>query len=419
MKRYILLLFLLVSGQAFAQTAKEEIAANPAKAGGVMFAYPGPQSVQTPAPKGFKPFYISHFGRHGSRWNCSDDDYDYPYNTLTEARDAGKLTNEGEEVLSKVSFFREDSRGRIGELTSLGMRQHQGIARRMFESFPEAFRGTPTVTANSTKSPRVMISMFYFCEQLKSLNPKIKVLLNSSDRDVSFVAHRSEESVRFGKSPECKDDEKAFQDECYRPGRVMKLLFNDESYVSAHVDTVKLYELLYEMAVMAQNNEIDTPELLSLFEPDELYDIWQSYNYGWYASRGANPKGGEVSIAGGLPMLRHFIEKADEIISSRVHGATLRFSHDGFLIPLATSMRLDGCRGVAEKPEDCADVFINYKVSPMGGNVQWVFFKNKKGEVIVKFLLNENEVGIPIESDLYPYYRWTDVKRFYKDYYKF
>ena len=81
-------------------------------------------------------------------------------------------------------------------------------------------------------------------------------------------------------------------------------------------------------------------------------------------------------------------------------------------------MRLDGCRGVAEKPEDCADVFVNYKVSPMGGNVQWVFFRNRKGDVIVKFLLNENEVGIPVETDMYPYYCWSDVKRYYEDYYK-
>ncbi|MBR3440872.1 MAG: histidine-type phosphatase [Bacteroidales bacterium] len=417
-KTTILLALIFLAAQSFAQTAREEIAANPAKAGGVMYAYPGPQSVQTPAPKGYKPFYVSHFGRHGSRWNCRWSDYDSPYTTLKAALEAGKLTPKGKEVLSKVAFFREDARDRIGELTSLGMRQHQGIAKRMFESFPEAFKGTPEITANSTQSPRVMISMFYFCEQLKSLNPKIMVNLNSSERDASFVAHRTEESELFRESPEREADEVEYQNKCYHPERLMRLLFNDEEYVSANVDTANLYELLYEIAVMAQNNEIYTPELYSLFEKEELYDIWQSYNYGWYSSRSSNPKGGEVSIAGGLPMLKHFIEKADEYIASGKNGATLRFSHDGYLIPLATSMRLDGCRGVAEKPEDCADVFVNYKVSPMGGNVQWVFFRNRKGDVIVKFLLNENEVGIPVETDMYPYYCWSDVKRYYEDYYK-
>ena len=33
---------------------------------------PGPQ---TPAPKGYKPFYISHYGRHGSRSNWAGKMY--------------------------------------------------------------------------------------------------------------------------------------------------------------------------------------------------------------------------------------------------------------------------------------------------------------------------------------------------------
>ena len=66
MKKLMLLLsFLALALPLAAQTARDEIAADPAKAAGLHYAYPGPQSVQTPAPKGFKPFYISHFGRHG------------------------------------------------------------------------------------------------------------------------------------------------------------------------------------------------------------------------------------------------------------------------------------------------------------------------------------------------------------------
>ena len=417
MRKIILLSMLLVAVQAFAQTAREEILANPAKSGGVMYAYPGPTSVQTPAPKGFKPFYVSHFGRHGSRWNIAPDDYEYPYKTLKAASEAGKLTPAGEEVLSKAEFFREDARDRLGELTPLGMRQHQGIARRMYKSFPEAFKGVPRITANSTQSPRVMVSMFYFCDALKSLNPKIEVDLNSSERDASFVAHRTEESEAFGRTPEYKAEMEAFTRKCLHPDRLMGVLFNDREYVRENVDTMNLYELVYELACMAQNNELEDVDLFYLFEDDELFDIWRKTNYRWYYSRGSNPKGGDMIIAGGLPMLRHFIEKADEYIASGDHGATLRFSHDGYLVPLTTSMRLDGCRGVARSPDECQDVFMNYKISPMGGNVQWVFFRNKKGEIIVKFLLNENEVGIPIETDIYPYYHWNDVRHFYEEFY--
>lgn len=416
-KVLLLLTFCSIAVVSTAQVAREEIKADPAKSGGVLYAYPGPQSVQTPAPKGYKPFYISHFGRHGSRWNISEEDYEYPFDILKEADEAGKLTPVGMDVLKKAEFFLEDARDRYGELTPLGMHQHQEIARRMFQSFPAVFKGTPMVTANSTQSPRVMISMFYFCEELKDLNPKIRVDLDSSERDAFFVAHRSEESEAFGRTPEWKAEMDSITLVYYRPDRLLGTIFNDLEYVSRNVDVMKFYELIYELACMAQNCGHKDVDLFYLFEDGELFDIWQRNNYRWYFSRGSSPKGGDILIAGGLPMLSHFIEKADECIAKGSHGATLRFSHDGYLVPLATSMRLDGCRGVSETPEGCAEVFVNYKISPMGGNVQWIFFRNRKGDVIVKFLLNENEVGIPVVTDIYPYYHWEDVRRYYVDYY--
>ena len=54
----------------------------------------------------------------------------------------------------------------------------------------------------------------------------------------------------------------------------------------------------------------------------------------------------------------------------------------------------------------------------MCGNIQIVFFRNRKGEVLVKFLLNENEVGIPVDTDRYPYYRWEDVRSYYETLYQ-
>lgn len=56
-----------VHTSSYAQATREEIFDNIAVTGGVYYAYPAP-GVQTKAPKGYEPFYISHFGRHGSRW---------------------------------------------------------------------------------------------------------------------------------------------------------------------------------------------------------------------------------------------------------------------------------------------------------------------------------------------------------------
>lgn len=64
MKTKILITTLLASLLClgvYAQSSLEEITANPAKAGGVYLVYPTQIDAQTKAPKGYKPFCISHY----------------------------------------------------------------------------------------------------------------------------------------------------------------------------------------------------------------------------------------------------------------------------------------------------------------------------------------------------------------------
>jgi len=49
-------------------TARSQSALTPEQTGSIYYAYPVPSSTYTPAPTGYEPFYISHYGRHGSRW---------------------------------------------------------------------------------------------------------------------------------------------------------------------------------------------------------------------------------------------------------------------------------------------------------------------------------------------------------------
>ena len=65
---FLPLVVLLLAATAGAQSAYDEIKADIDKAGGVYFMYPFDTPSATPAPKGYEPFYISHYGRHGSRW---------------------------------------------------------------------------------------------------------------------------------------------------------------------------------------------------------------------------------------------------------------------------------------------------------------------------------------------------------------
>lgn len=62
------------------------------------------------------------------------------------------------------------------------------------------------------------------------------------------------------------------------------------------------------------------------------------------------------------------------------------------------------------------EVWRNYKIFPMASNIQFVFFRKKgSGDVLVKVLLNEQEVKLPVESDMAPYYHWKDVETYYRN----
>ena len=72
------------------QNARQEIYADPDKAGGVYYAYTYDNPARTPAPEGYEPFYISHYGRHGSRWLLRASEYTEVLETFGKAAREGK-----------------------------------------------------------------------------------------------------------------------------------------------------------------------------------------------------------------------------------------------------------------------------------------------------------------------------------------
>ena len=90
--RIIIATLLLISFGASAQTTKKELFKDTNRLGANYLAYPGPtQKALTPAPEGYEPFYISHFGRHGSRYMTENDYYILAINKLDSAAQFGIL----------------------------------------------------------------------------------------------------------------------------------------------------------------------------------------------------------------------------------------------------------------------------------------------------------------------------------------
>jgi hypothetical protein len=396
---------------AIAQTTPEEIAATPGKAGGVYYAYPVTESLNTPAPKGYKPFYISHYGRHGSRYLISDNDYKWVINKLQDAHSHGALTPLGENVLARLDTIWAEAEGRGGELSPLGARQHHDIAQRMYRAFPEVFAGNPKITAASTNVMRCAHSMFAFVEGLKELNPSLVIPRESGQRNMDYLNYHSKESGKYsGKDGDWYLDCHKFRAEKTHPDHMMNLLFSDSTYVRRHIDPVEMMWGFYWITVDLQNMET-TVRLDDLWQGDELFNLWEVFNFNFYACNSSYPLADGQHIDNAKNLLRNIVESADEYLANGTNGATLRFGHDGNVMPLAGLMQFDNCTAYEANPYELYKKFCDFKVTPMASNIQLIFFKNKQNDVIVKFMLNEREVSIPCETDIYPFYHWTDARK--------
>lgn len=416
MKRlYIVTVLALCSVALCAQTSREFVAANPCVTGGVYYAYPTTEAVSTPAPKGYRPFYISHYGRHGSRWLISPKDYTSMIDVMERADKAGALTSLGKDVLRRLNIIYEDAKGLEGELTPVGVKQHRGIAERMYANYGDVFSGNARVLARSTVVVRCVLSMAAFCERLKELNPQLNLTRETGQRFMGYLCGGTKEADEF-KSHDNPwyETYKAFEASHTHPDRLVASLFADNTYVEANVAKARLMRGLFAIAGDLQNTETGI-SLYDIFTADELFDLWQIGNFYNYVTYGPAPVNGGLIAATAKNLLSEIIESADKAIADGGNGATLRFGHDGNITPLVALMHLEDGYGQQTNPELFYSAWCNFQVSPMASNVQIVFFRNKDGDVIVKFLHNEREVAIPIETDIAPYYHWDSVKSYFKD----
>lgn len=399
------------------QGTAELIRQNPDLAGGIYFAYPGPTRPMTPAPKDYEPFYLSHYGRHGSRYLIADQDYKGIIDLFDDAHAQQALTAQGESVRERLHLIWKDAEGHGGDLSSLGVKQQRGIGERMFRNYPQIFAGNPQMTARSTTSVRCVLSMDALCERLKELNPSLQLTRESSNKYMNYLNYHTSRSNQYTSHNGSAYLQYQKYETAHTHGeRMAHALFSDATFLRKKVDYNKLLWGLYWIAVDLQDVELDGMRIYDIFETQELIDLWSIYNYKNYMIDGPSPQSEGLLRGNGGHLLQNILDSADEAIQAGMNTATLRFGHDGNIIPLCALMRLEGCDGETLDDEKVMDVWKNFTMAPMGGNIQLVFFRHKKNkeDVLVKFLLNENEVHIPLATDKFPFYNWNDARTFFQ-----
>lgn len=414
----LIILSTLICANAFSQVSREEIHENIFRSGSNYYAYPGPtQEKLTPTPRGYTPYYISHYGRHGSRYLINDSDFDNAWKPLLRADSLGKLTPLGKDVLQRVGMIRDEAHNRHGELTLLGAEQHRQIGDRMYRRFPEVFKGVTNIDAKSTVVIRCILSMENCLQSLLLHNPKLHIRHDASEHDMWYMNLWDKELDKL-KMPE--GVKKKYDEFCSRHqknDRLMRSLFNDENYWKNEISVQDLTYHLFKLASNLQSTELrHSISLYDLFTEEELYDNWLQTNAWWYINYGPSPLNGGVAPYSQRNLLRVMISEADSCLKLKHPGATLRYGHEVCVMPLACLMELDNCGQAISDLEQLDDEGWHcYKIFPMACNIQMIFYRPKKsgGDILVKVLLNENETRLPLTAVSGPYYRWSEVREYY------
>ena len=411
-RKLIIFLCTCIACNVQAQLSPEKMLANKAITAGNFYSYPAPNDTEMSYPKGYKPFYISHFGRHGSRFHSSEKYYKKPLDLLLKAHEAKALTPKGEALLAKMQIVYDDALNRYGDLTPRGVLEHKGIAQRMYHHYPEVFAcrkgGCPVVESRSTMVVRCVLSMAAFNESLKEQNPNLVMVREASERylDYMFVRQGGRSQYKAAKAV-CDSLKQAW----LQPERFLGSLFSSNDFIKANVRTQ--FHTMYDFFMVAsilQDVDYLGLDMYDLFTDDELYALWKCMNSYCYLTMGASKRFGDYMLDDVRPLLKNMVETAQSVIDGKHNvAATLRFAHDCSVIPLAALLEM---KGACERLEvdEITDGWNVSEVTPMATNIQFIFFRNKDNAIKVRVLLNEKDATLPLAGA--PYYDWTEFSSF-------
>lgn len=396
---------------ADAQSYRESIEANPERAGGVYHYYEYTPAALTKAPKGYKPFYISHYGRHGSRYHSSQGMYKDAVECLSLADKAGILTEEGKLLKAQVDTVNAEHLGMFGMLTERGAAEHRGIAGRMFDNYPEVFKGRRhQVESVSSYWPRCLVSMANFTSVLQEKSGQLDIHYLTGPKYLDYISMNLDtKSVDKGAT-------------ALRKHLLDSLVSYDRFFSAIFTDTAKAKELIPKrkefmdkvfIAGCISPNTINHPDIFSHFTTDELISLWMPRSNKFYYSYGISAEQGDYVASIAKPLIEDILAKADEAVDPKSDkAADLRFGHDVGLLPLVGTL---GIEGMEERwaSKNVQEHWQSYEMMPMGSNLQMIFFRNKKNDILVKLVYNDKETHIPaLKTYFGTFHRWDDLREY-------
>lgn len=412
MKKYFFLSFFLLSlaPSAFSQQydVLEKVKSDPRK----MAAMEGMHrfdsvSISRP-PKGYKPFYINHYARHGSRYSCNSSVYQGFHEDFSKADSADVLTPAGKRFFEQFEQFYKYPLINTGDLLPRGFEEHKKIGGILYDSFPEVFRKNKRVEALSSLSERCIVSM-----------GACSIGMMSRDRNLDIVQRADHAGMAVIVPPGApKPLKRTFKGQFDEPR-----LPNQWDYYDEHIDYKSVllnfftdpyiidttnrgwFGFCRDIFTLTGNykNHCYDARFDGIIPEDQMLMLWEAFNY--------NSFYGDINRRYAvIPLLEDFMRTAEDAIAGNGVAANLRFGHDWILEAFLTLINVNNMGVIPETVSDVKYWFQSYVVE-MAANVEFVLYKNRPGDIIFKVVLNESDATLPYLTPVSGcYYKWSDFR---------
>lgn len=410
--KFLYCLFILIPVSLSAQNEMlEAIRQDKYAAAGNHHTYIVPEGKisDTKPPKGYKPFYFSYYGRHGSRYMIGDPDFISSFcDKFNALHDSGLLTDEGEKLRAWLEWLDKMHDGNMGLLTPGGFQEEKGIAQRCYGRYRRIFRQKDRRNVRFRSSPilRSMLTGTSFSMELQKHEPRLNFDMYAAERyyytrwDPNPGVDRIKQRVGDSLFRE-RFDSVAFAGRMFTDTEKSREILGDISGTA--------YDVIHILGISKCIS--DSADPYEVFSEEEIF----AYAVGQNARTASSfihstETGFYRDTNAGSHLIKAIVNKADEAIAGNGICADLVFGHDSGVAPALSFLHTEGYDSCTPLSESYIS-WPAYKHIYMGCNFAFVFYRNRKGDILVKILENEKETAIPaVPAFEGPYYRWSDLR---------
>lgn len=361
----------------------------PAEYDGTMMPYDFSR-VDTVVPWGkeMKPVFVNYIARHGARYLSSEKKVGELRSVLAAQKRGNNLSSSGEKMLALIDEITEKTADNWGALSEVGINEEQRLGRELYQVAPELLsRGR--VKAISTYVPRVVMTMYEVCHELARCSSNLGIAADEGHQYDSLLRFFTtvgeyEEYLKAGSWKPLYDSFAAKM----VPLSPAQRMFRDASGLGdkeLRKITLQAYGILQSLNASGMSgNPADW------FTEEEWRLCWETDNLEHYYERSVSP-------VSNLPALCAMALRNDIVAKTGAHFndpaqhdivARLYFGHAETIMPLFAAMHLPGCYAPDCAPEEVAQKWKDYEVSPLGANLIVVILQSPENGYWAAMRLN-------------------------------